>query len=218
LFFLHSLLAPGAAADEALAGVVATGVEDAMARPDPHPPMWPEALSPPRTLICAHTSFDVPELSIQNGGWQILADDPKRAKFGFLAYGRNTSQALAFSWANAGVTRSRPGGATLVMLGYLKSYDPVMGRMTASCSGGCECEEVDIDGGDRAAKSSVTDFVRIPLTALGEGCTLTVAPAGDNGDSAKMKVSALVVLTCDGAACAALDYLSPKFLPPHKPR
>jgi hypothetical protein len=177
------------------------------------PPLWRAAAEVPATLICGHSTFNESGSSALRvaaaPGWRLLADDPRRKKFGYVQHGRNTASALAFSWKPP---RDVPGGATVVLLGYLKSYDSVMGAFDARCAGGCTCAPARVDCLDTRSRTSTTEFVRLPLnvSATGGACSLRVTPAADNADAAKVKISALVVLSCDAQPCEALDYVSPQ--------
>lgn len=207
LYWLRQGLALAAAADDAEAG-------DAMANEALPPPLWPPAAEVPETLICGHSAFNESgsgALAVEAApGWRLLADDERRKKFGYVHHGRNASSSLTFSWAlRGGAAR----GSNMVLLGYLKSYDPSMGALTAACTGACACDPITVTCLDTRSKTSTTEFVRLPLRAAGSGggrCTLSVAPSPANGDASKLKISALVVLACSAKRCDALDYISPK--------
>ena len=206
LYWLREGLALGGAASDD-DGAARAG--DALwAEQELPPPLWLPAAEVPTTLICGHSTFNESgseQLAVSAAaGWAIAADDPAGRKFGYVQYGRNASSLLRFSWR-----AERAGGATVVLLGYLRSYDASMGAFAVTCADDCSCPPLTVNSLHKA-KTSVTDFVRLPLTIASSGtCTLQVAPDPQNADAAKVKILALVVMACAAERCESLDYISP---------
>jgi hypothetical protein len=164
------------------------------------PPLQAGLEDVPSTWVCTLSDgmMNAPGVSFspRSGNWTFDADDKWHLKYGFITQLSRSSIDISWKPSQQYLSSSHSNSQLMVMVGFLRSYAPIMSSANVTCAKGCQCMPA-IAQSFHHNKVSVNEFVVLPLarpTGFDE-CIISVTVLDNPRERvAKFKIIGCVVV------------------------
>jgi hypothetical protein len=169
--------------------------------PERFPAMMPDAEGIPTTWLCSISrtmqSSEQVKFVATDGAWAFQTDDKHHEKWGYITSKAGSVLNITWTPSDAYAKADHAGRTVTLMIGYLKSYNPIMSSANVSCVSGCQCPSVFTQGYDPKDHTSVTMFADVHISQPKgiQPCTISVAVnTNERKETAKFKINSVIVL------------------------